>query len=124
MHIYSYNIFYNCIDYKESNRKLFNSNATYYRVIGHMDAIQNMTDKELNKTSYLEIFKSTKGSIKKSINYINYTKHDHNVITNQRLSSAYTSFRDNLMKYENWENDFNPDSKTKFLNRSPPHRDK
>ena len=83
-----------------------------------------MTEKDINKTSYLEIFQSNKGAIKKSINYMNYSKQDYDLITNNRLSSAYTSFRDNLMKYEKGETDFDPDCKARFLNRSPPHRKK
>lgn len=75
---------------------------------------------QLNKTTYLEIFNSTKNSLKKNLNYINYTKHDHDVITNQRLSSAYTSFRSDLYKYKSDKPDLKEFSKRLFLNRSPP----
>lgn len=58
--------------------------------------------------------------MKKQLNFLNYTKHDHDVITNQRLSSAYTTYRNGLHNYE-WDK---PDPKNmpkgRFLNRSPP----
>lgn len=55
---------------------------------------------------------------------MNYTKQDYDVITNSRLPSAYTSYRDHLMKYEIGSKEFDPDHNKKFLNRSPPHRNK
>lgn len=100
------------------------SQETYFRVLGQMDAIKNLGVKELNKASFNEIFSSNKESIKKSINYINYTTHNHDVITNRSLPSAYTSFRGNLMKYESDFSQFDPDKNKKFLNRSPPHRNR
>jgi len=85
-----------------------------------------MTPMQLNKTAYIEIFRSNKGSIKKSINYINYSKLNHDVITNKALSSAHESYRKCILKYEQDQIPMMFRTKGKFLNRSIPfsHHDR
>jgi hypothetical protein len=97
-----------------------NPNSSFYKLFGHQSGINKLSPSQLNKTTYLEIFNSRKNSLKKPLNYINYTKHDHDVITNQRYSSAYTSYRTDLYNYSALKQDGNFVSKWRFLNRSPP----
>lgn len=97
-----------------------NPKSSFFKLFGHNNEKNHLPPSQLNKTTYLEIFSSTKNSLKKNLNYINYTKHDHDVITNQRLSSAYTSFRTDLYDYRSEKPDPRKFSKRLFLNRSPP----
>jgi hypothetical protein len=92
--------------------------SSFFKLFGN--GANRLPPSELNKTTYVEIFNSTKNSLRKNLNYINYTKHDHDVITNGQLSSAYSSFRNDLFNYQAEKPDPKNFSKRRFLNRSPP----
>jgi len=97
-----------------------NPKSSFFKLFGHINDQHKLSPRQLNQTTYVEIFRSNKNSIKKNLNFMNYTKHDHDVITNQRLSSAYSSFRGDMFNYSNSKQDRNYTTKRRFLNRSPP----
>lgn len=59
---------------------------------------------------------------KKGLNYINYSKIEHDIITNSRLPSAYSGFREKLVKYE--PINYDRDTTKGFINRSLPFQNK
>ena len=97
-----------------------NPNSSFFKLFGHVNQNYHLSPSQLIKRTNIEIFNSNKNTLKKNLNYINYTKHDHDVITNQALSSAYSSFRSDMFKYKREKPDSKRLSKTRFLDRSPP----
>ena len=58
------------------NRSTFNLEEIYTRPL---------SPEKLNKQTYLEIFKSNKQSLKKPLNFINYSNETYNVISNNYM---------------------------------------
>jgi len=76
-----------------SNRSTFNIDDIFNRPL---------SPQTLNKQTYLEIFKSRKESLKKPINFINYSNMNYNVISNNPVSdvSVYSGFLGKRVDYE------------------------
>ncbi|CAI2369504.1 unnamed protein product [Moneuplotes crassus] len=96
-----------------------NPQSSFFKLFGYSNNENKLSPDQLNRTTYIEIFSSNKSSMKKNLNYINYSKGEHDIITNKRLSSAYSSFRSDLHKYEIDKPEFGKSYK-KLRNRSPP----
>ncbi|CAI2367311.1 unnamed protein product [Moneuplotes crassus] len=76
-----------------TNNRIFNNSSTHY---------YSYSDKE---------------SKKRSINYMNYSKIDHDIITNKPVETPYSNFRDKLLKFEPQK--FQDTRKPRVLNRKP-----
>ena len=59
-----------------------------------------MSPSDLNKQTYFEIFNSNKESMKKSINFINYSNMNYDVLNNNSMSNAYENFLTRKVDYE------------------------
>jgi hypothetical protein len=60
-----------------------------------MDNTNLLSFETLKKTTFKDIFKTTNkeaNSLKKPLNYINYSKEDHNVINKLNKSEHYSDF--------------------------------
>jgi hypothetical protein len=60
--------------------------------------------------------------LNKRLNYINYSKYDHDIITNSELPSAYSSYREKIMKYK--KDSYSPSMNGQLYNRMRPFHSK
>lgn len=79
---------------KIGNRSTYNIEEVYNKPLSPV---------ALNKQTYLEIFNSQKESLKKPINFINYSNMNYNVISNNEVrgSEVYSVYMDKRINYEN-----------------------
>lgn len=72
-----------------SNRSTYNMEDVYTKPL---------SPTALNKQSYLEIFNSKKESMRKHLNYANYTNTNYNVISNNVIGSEGDAYQNYLVK--------------------------
>ena len=53
----------------------------------------------LNKQTYLEIFNSQKESMKKPLNFINYSNQSYDVVNNKTMGNAYDHYLNKKIDY-------------------------
>lgn len=59
-----------------------------------------LSPKTLSKQTYLEIFNSYKQSMRKPLNFINYSNEDYNVISNNITGELYNQFINKRLDYD------------------------
>ncbi len=59
-----------------------------------------LSPKTLSKQTYLEIFNSSKQSMRKPLNFINYSNQDYNVISNNNPGDMYNPYFNKRLDYE------------------------
>lgn len=77
-----------------SNRSTYNIEEVYTRPL---------SPSALNKQSYLEIFNSKKESMRKHLNFVNYTNTNYNVISNNVIGNegdAYQNYMNRRIDYD------------------------
>ncbi|CAI2366614.1 unnamed protein product [Moneuplotes crassus] len=107
---------------RNNKRNLIDSHRNYYdefssaqRQRGKYDYTSNRI---FNNSITLKNYDSDeKDSKKKSINYMNYSKIDHDIITNKPVDTTYSSFRERLLKYEPQK--YEDTTKPRFYKRKP-----
>eukprot|EP00347_Sterkiella_histriomuscorum_P005919 403354764 len=77
-----------------SNRSTYNIEQVYTRPL---------SPTALNKQSYLEIFNSRKESMRKHLNYINYTNTNYNVVSNNVIGNEGDAYQNYLVKRLDYE---------------------
>ncbi|CDW81471.1 UNKNOWN [Stylonychia lemnae] len=75
-----------------SNKQTYNIEEVYTRPL---------SPQKLNKQTYLEIFNSTKEAQKKPLNFINYSNHNYNVVSNEVVpKTIYSQYHTKRLDYE------------------------
>eukprot|EP00347_Sterkiella_histriomuscorum_P019753 403340421 len=85
-------------DYSRGNEK-----KKFINIFEGMDNTKPYDLENLKQQTFKDIFQVKNRevkSIKRSINYSNYTKQDHDIISQQEIEPCYNKFRDNIYKYE------------------------
>jgi len=62
--------------------------------------LKPLSPEALNKQTYLEIFNSQKESMKKPLNYINYSNQTYDVLNNNSVGGVYDTYVPKKIDYE------------------------